>query len=60
MPVISISTVSPCFKFSRRAFGAHPHDVAGIERQVLRHPADEGGGAEDHAVGLEADLSPRR
>src|SRR6516165_6767451 len=29
-----------------RAFGAHPHDVAGIEGQALRHPADESGGPE--------------
>src|SRR5215472_9791342 len=40
----------------RRAFGAHPDDVARVKRQVLRHPADEGRGPEDHAVGLNADL----
>ena len=56
MPVISISTVSPCLRFSGRAFGPHPHDVAGLEGQVLRHPADEGGGSKKHVVGLEADL----
>jgi len=29
IPVISISQTSPCFQVARRAFGAHPHDVAG-------------------------------
>src|SRR6516165_4828713 len=39
-----------------RTRGAHPHDVAWIQGQVLRHPADDGGGAKDGAVGLEANL----
>src|SRR6516225_6093815 len=40
----------------RGALGPHPHHVAGLERQVLRHPADEGGRPENHVVGLEPDL----
>src|SRR4029077_14882426 len=37
----------------RAALGAHPNDVAGIERQVLRHAADELGDPVDHVVGAE-------
>src|SRR6516162_11090862 len=40
----------------RGAFGPHPHHIAGLECQILRHPADEGGGSKKHVVGLEADL----
>lgn len=43
----------PCLERRGIAVGAHPYDIAGIERQVAGHGANEGRDPEQHVVGSE-------